>query len=135
MKKKLVVLVLAGAVFLSGMGILNVSAANYSDTKFSFTLGRLGGNDYTGARQKQNATSSYVKLKSIGKGSMDAWILKSNGANVRSKQVTVTQGRSKKITNYAYEKYGKCKVKLAAETSKTQLVRVSATGVWSPDSI
>ncbi|EED2260577.1 DUF2712 domain-containing protein, partial [Listeria monocytogenes] len=30
MKKKLVVLGLAGAIFLSGMGILNVSAANYS---------------------------------------------------------------------------------------------------------
>lgn len=54
MKKKLVVLGLAGAIFLSGMGILNVSAANYSDTKFSFTLGKLGANDYTGSRQKQN---------------------------------------------------------------------------------
>lgn len=52
MKKKLVVLGLAGAIFLSGMGILNVSAANYSDTKFSFTLGKLGANDYTGSRQK-----------------------------------------------------------------------------------
>ncbi|HHT6792169.1 TPA: hypothetical protein ACSZKW_09255 [Listeria monocytogenes] len=70
MKKKLVVLGLAGAIFLSGMGILNVSAANYSDTKFSFTLGKLGANDYTGSRQKQNTTSSYVKLNSIGKGTM-----------------------------------------------------------------
>ncbi|MBC1472016.1 DUF2712 domain-containing protein [Listeria seeligeri] len=135
MKKKLVVLGLAGAMFLSGMGILNASAANYTDTKFSFTLGKLGGNDYTSARQKQNTTSSYVKLNSIGKGTMDAWILKSNGASVRSKQVTVTQGKSKKIANYAYEDYGKCNVKLAAETSKTQVVRVSAKGLWSPDSI
>ncbi|MBC6148893.1 DUF2712 domain-containing protein [Listeria innocua] len=135
MKKKLVVLGLAGAIFLSGTGILNVSAANYTDTKFSFKLGRLGGNDYSGARQKQNTTSSYVKLNSIGKGTMDAWIIKSNGAGVRSKYVTVKQGDSKKIANYAYEDYGKCNVKLAAETSKTQLVRVTATGLWSPDSI
>ncbi|ECL7818007.1 TPA: DUF2712 domain-containing protein [Listeria innocua] len=135
MKKKLVVLGLAGAVFLSGMGILNVSAANYTDTKFSFNLGRFGGNDYSGARQKQNTTSSYVKLNSIGKGTMDAWIIKSNGAGVRSRYVTVKQGDSKKIANYAYEDYGKCNVKLAAETSKTQVVRVTATGLWSPDSI
>ncbi|MBC2256318.1 DUF2712 domain-containing protein [Listeria ivanovii] len=135
MKKKLIVLGLAGAIFLSGMGISNVSAANYSDTKFSFTLGRLGGNDYTGARQKQNTTASYVKLNSIGKGTLDMWILKSNGASVRSREVTVSQGKSKKIINYAYEDYGKCNVKLAAETSKIQIVRVSATGVWSPDSI
>ncbi|EGN0243698.1 DUF2712 domain-containing protein [Listeria monocytogenes] len=135
MKKKLVVLGLAGAIFLSGMGILNVSAANYSVTKFSFTLGKLGANDYTGSRQKQNTTSSYVKLNSIGKGTMDTWLLKSNGASVRSKYVTVRQGESKKIANYAYEDYGKCNVKLAAETSKTQFVRVTATGLWSPDSI
>lgn len=38
---------------------------------------------------------------------MDTWLLKSNGASVRSKYVTVRQGDSEKIPNYAYEDYGK----------------------------
>ncbi|MBM7717631.1 DUF2712 domain-containing protein [Siminovitchia sp. FSL H7-0308] len=138
MRKKLIVPIVAALCFTVGVGI-NTSdveaAGNYKDKKFSFTLKPIKRNSYSKAREKRDATSAYVKLNSIGKGKMKAWIVKSNGASVRAKKVTVKQGQAKFITNYAYEDYGKVNVKLAGETEKAQIVKVAASGVWSPDSI
>ena len=117
------------------MAITNASASNTKDETFDFLLGRLGGNDYSDAREKQDKTAAYVRLDSIGKGKMNAWILKSNGASVRSPKTTVKQGEEKFLTNYAFEDYGKTDVKLTGETAAVEIVQVSASGVWSPDSV
>ncbi len=125
----------ATVILISGVAITDANAANTKDTKFDFVLGKFGGNDYSSAREKQNKTATYVKLTSIGKGKMNAWILKSNGASVRSPKTIVKMGEEKFLTNYAYEDYGVCDVKLAGETEKVEFVTLSAVDVWSPDSV
>lgn len=126
---------IASVCLIVGITISDASAANTSDSKFDFILGRFGGNDYSEERQKQNKTAAYVKLDSIGKGKMNAWILKSNGASVRSPKTAVRMGEEVFLLNYAFEDYGKCMVILAGETEAVEVVKVSATGKWSPDSV
>lgn len=77
------------AILITGGAITDANAENTMDKKFDFVLGEFEGNDYSSAREKQNKTSIYVKLTSIGKGKMNAWVLKSNDASIRSPKTIV----------------------------------------------
>lgn len=131
-----VLLGLSMAICFMAAGVKMVSANNYRDTNWTFTLGRLQTNSYTSSRQKTDATSAYAKLKIIGKGGVNVWLQMSNGKEVGSPKVNLRKkGAYSYITNYAYEKYGKSNVRLAVESNYLNPVQINAAGVWSPDSI
>lgn len=110
-------------------------ANNHSDSGWSFTLPRSQGNCYTGARLKTDKTSAYLKCNSVGKGGVRGWLQMANGQECGAPKRTVYRGQSTKITNYAYEQHGRSNVRMAIESSYTNPVRISASGVWSPDSV
>ena len=62
----------------------------------------------------------------------------SDGTEVDSPKVNVLVGQSRKLSNYAYERYaryGKVYVRLAIEADSFSYVTIEAGGVWSPDSV
>lgn len=74
----------------------------------------------------------------FGKGGIRSWVQMSDGTEVDSPKVNVLVGQSRKISNYAYEryaKYGKVYVRLAIEANYFNFAQVEAGGVWSPDSV
>ena len=136
MKKLLSAFMVSAVVFL-GLGGF-VLANNHSDTSWGGILPRFQGNFYTGAREKQDATSAYIKLNYCGQGGVRSWVQMSDGTEVDSPKVNVLVGQSRKLSNYAYERYaryGKVYVRLAIEADSFSYVTIEAGGVWSPDSV
>ena len=130
--KKISIVFLAGLSFLfSGV----VFANNHSDTGWSATLPRFQGNYYTGARKKTDTSSGWVTLGAIGKGGINAWMQLANGTEVNSPKRNLHVGQGRYISNYAYEWYGATNVRMAIESDYVNVVRINASGVWSPDSI
>lgn len=104
-----------------------VLANNHSDTGWGGILPRAQGNFYTENREKQDKTSAYIKLDYCGKGGIRSWVQMSDGTEVDSPKVNVLVGQSRKISNYAYEryaKYGKVYVRLAIEANFLLLIRL-----------
>lgn len=137
MMKKLLLAFMVSAVVFLGLGGF-VLANNHSDTSWGGILPRFQGNFYTGAREKQDATSAYIKLNYCGKGGVRSWVQMSDGTEVDSPKVNVLVGQSRKLSNYAYERYaryGKAYVRLAIESNYVNPVTIEAGGVWSPDSV
>lgn len=137
MMKKLLLAFMVSAVVFLGLGGF-VLANNHSDTSWGGILPRFQGNFYTGAREKQDATSAYIKLNYCGKGGVRSWVQMSDGTEVDSPKVNVLVGQSRKPSNYAYERYaryGKVYVRLAIESNYVNPVTIEAGGVWSPDSV
>lgn len=111
-----------------------VFANNHADTEWGGTLPRLQTNLYTGPRVKTDSTSAYIKLNICGKGGINAWLQKSDGTEIDSPKRNVKVGQYRMISNYAYEWYSRCNVRMAIESDYTNFVLVEAHGVWSPDS-
>lgn len=136
MRKLLVAFMVSAVVFL-GLGGF-VLANNHSDTSWGGILPRFQGYFYTGAREKQDATSAYIKLNYCGQGGVRSWVQMSDGTEVDSPKVNVLVGQSRKLSNYAYERYARYRkvyVRLAIESNYFNPVTIEAGGVWSPDSV
>jgi hypothetical protein len=125
--------------FAIGMAMLSGSipalANNHTDRAWGGTLGPLQKNHYTHAYTKTDASSGYIKLNSIGKGGINAYMQLADGTSVDSPKVNVKQGGHKYVSNYAYEKYGRVDVRMAIESDYFNTVSIEAHGVWSPDSV
>lgn len=137
MMRKLLVAFMVSAVVFLGLGGF-VLANNHSDTSWGGILPRFQGNFYTGAREKQDATSAYIKLNYCGQGGVRSWVQMSDGTEVDSPKVNVLVGQSRKLSNYAYERYARYRkvyVRLAIEADSFSYVTIEAGGVWSPDSV
>lgn len=132
MKKRL--LLTAGITcMLAGSSL--ALANNHSDSRWEFTLPRAQGNCYTGARTKTDKSSAYLKCNKVGKGAIRGWLQMANGKECKSPKRVVYKGHSVKIPNYAYEQHGRSKVRMAIESSYANPIQISASGVWSPDSV
>lgn len=112
-------------------------ANNHRDSEWSFTL---TGYDIgrTGPRQKQDASYTYAKLnKKSNKGKVLVWVERTyQNPDVNSARIYLSVGQEGRISQYAYEKYGKVQVSLCVQDSNPKSnVRTSASGLWSPDSV
>lgn len=131
MKKSIITGIIGVSLLASSIPVF---ANNHADTEWGGTLPRLKTNLYTGPRSKTDSTSAYIKLNSCGKGGIKAWLQKADGTEIDSPKTPVKVGQSRKISNYAYEWYSKCDVRMAIESDYMNYVLVEAHGVWSPDS-
>lgn len=112
-------------------------ANNHRDTEWSFTLtsydiGR------TGPRQKQDDSYTYAKLnKKSDKGQVQVWVERTyQKPDVKSAHIYLSVGQEGRISQYAYEMYGKVQVSLCVRDANPKNgMRYSASGLWSPDSV
>lgn len=112
-------------------------ANNHRDTEWSFTLtsyeiGR------TGPRQKQDDSYTYAKLNSkSNNGQVRLWVERTyQKPDVKSARITLNVGQEGRISQYAYEMYGKVQVSLCVRDANPKNgMRYSASGLWSPDSV
>lgn len=141
--KRLYTIVLA-MTFLLSIGFFGANAAfahNYGDSTFSFGFPpNSKTNQYTPTRWKEDSTSSYMKLQSIGgdlNPSYTASVVRGNKTNFSKtwyytfSQKNINQGVY--LKNYAYEDDGKTYVRIKATGYAVH--GFYANGVWSPDSI
>ena len=133
MKNKLIKSLLI-IISLLGLGATSsVSANNHSDTGFHFDLIGMTPK-YTYTRPKTDASSSYVKVLSLYKGSaVTCFMVGPSGQNVNSAYVNLGAGQSSYISQYINE-MGYTSCKLGVKNSYW-VYESTVTGVWSPDSI
>lgn len=123
----------------------NTKAANTGDTLYFFKFkSRAASESYTPARPKYNATSAYMKVKSITHGGSGATVsvvdLNQNQFN-RTWYVTYgdnDDGKEFWIPNWAYEQYGSgVQVRLRAQVGYVYLPQDEwgSEVWWSPDSV
>lgn len=112
-------------------------AGNSSDSGWTFSLSPVHGIGRTGQRQKQDYTPSYVKLNSKSDGgTVWAWIERTyQDPDVHSQVRVIGVGRSAKISNDAYDMYGRVQVSACIQNSVTHSGYMAVTGLWSPDSV
>ena len=111
-------------------------ANNHRDTEWSFTLtsydiGR------TGPRQKQDDSYTYAKLnKKSDKGQVQVWVERTyQKPDVKSAHIYLSVGQEGRISQYAYEMYGKVQVSLCVQNANKNATRAVVSGLWSPDSV
>ena len=131
--KKMIALGIVGAM-LTSTGLNCVTAAETSDSKFSFEL-RAGGAILTKERPKTDATGTYVKYNSGPSRGVNFIVygVKKDGKLVNDTKGTaiIYPGTQRRIKQYVYEN-GRRKARLGgAMTSQYG----TAKGVWSPDSV
>ncbi|WP_240424448.1 DUF2712 domain-containing protein [Lactococcus allomyrinae] len=131
--KKTIACFVVGGVLLAG--VTPVFANNHTDRAWGGTLPLLQANHYTNAYQKTDTSSGYIKLNTIGKGGINAYMQLYDGTSVNSPKVNLKAGQSKYVINYAYENYGQVNVRMAVESDYLNVVTIEAHGVWSPDSV
>lgn len=133
-------IVLGAMVVAAGVGFnqTNALAGNYTDTPFYFEFKDWSVNStaQTENREKQDATSSYMKCNYVGGSyTYQGWVEKFDGMDVSGgNKYTFNDNTTHYMINYAYERFGKVNVHIKAKTGFNP-VRVAAGGVWSPDSI
>lgn len=112
---------------------------NHGDTGWSAYLTNGNSIATTPYRQKQDASSGYIKLQTInGNRQVWAWMELRNGGTCRSSVVTLAEGNAKYVSNYAYEDNGYKPIQVVMKiqpASKTYSGATVASGVWSPDSV
>lgn len=135
MKLKKIMIPVAMCMILAG-GVIPSFANNHGDTSFRFTANPLV--QYTGAREKQDASSSYLRCTYMPSGyeaSASVLAVDRNGKHqpVASPIYGFRNGTTKYLANYVKENsYRKaCIVSNPTLSSKNY----QSKGVWSPDSI
>ncbi|MGE8057063.1 hypothetical protein ACQKOD_24780 [Bacillus mycoides] len=134
----------AGSVF-TGALVSDAFAANTGDTGFYFKFSGYNGSTVsTEVRNKQNSTSSYMKLGSINDGvyGYSAEVVDSSG-NHFSKRYSqffgeYEVGKGVYIANYAAEDRGLpvgVRIKAVGREKPADYRSWAAEGKWSPDSI
>ncbi|MDO5755146.1 MAG: hypothetical protein Q4P28_02825 [Tissierellia bacterium] len=135
MKRYLLKLMAMCFLFVMTFNVISM-AKNNRDTTFDFTLGVFQKNSYTSNRTKEDRSSAYSKCSYVGKGRIRVWLQRNTGVNVtEGGDYLLGGGDTVCIRNNAYERYGRCSVRLVVETERPQAVRINTRGVWSPDSI
>ena len=142
--KKVILVGMALMIALMTM-IVPASAANNGDTDFSLNV-KTSSNDYTGAREKQDDSGTYVYYKYNTTGLTGAVKFRVMGSNSQSSPAllainytrngygTISKGQERLISQYVYEngkKYAFLSTPKVASGDPTG----TATGVWSPDSV
>lgn len=135
-KKMIVVLGIMG--ILSSSLTLTVSANNSADKPFKFNFHYLNGVIQTEAREKKDASSSYIKASELPFGGMEVRI-NGTGTLYRPLWTNETVGRAYlNVTNagrfihqYVFEHKNKYAQLEGRKPGQTE----AAWGVWSPDSV
>lgn len=110
-------------------------AGNSSDSSFNGSVSAWNTFD-TDNRQKQDATSGYIKLNGITSGrGIRAWMLGFANEDVNSQTVYLGQGQWSYVSNYTYEIYGKKQVHMRIQAQQSYSSVTAFGGVWSPDSV
>lgn len=134
MKKKIVLSVIVSVLLLGGS--IPVLANNHTDTRWDFWLKIHQGNSYTPPRDKTDASSAYLQLTSLSRGTgVIGWLQMYNGEEIGSPKTFVKINNWKYVYNYAYERHGYSSVRMAIEAGEYYDVPVNAGGYWSPDSV
>lgn len=142
--KKVLLVGMALMIALMTM-IVPASAANNGDTDFSLKV-RTTLNDYTGAREKQDDSGTYVYYKSGTNGLTGAVKFRVMGSDsqstpsllatnyTRNSYGTISVGQKRLISQYVYEN-NKTYAFLSTPKVASGDPTGTATGVWSPDSV
>lgn len=112
-------------------------ANNHGDTAWSAYM--KGWQTYdTPNRQKQDASSAYIKANSVtGNHLIRAWALSFSNGDVGSDTVQFTTGQGRFISQYAYgwNGYKPRQIHLRLQNAGSYAGTTFAQGVWSPDSV
>ena len=130
MKLKRVCAFCASALMLASSA-LPASAANITDTKWSFELSYNSTSHVTPAREKTNTSGTYVYYQGGTPDTLQCDVLNSENQSMCRKTGPIDVGKKGLIAQYVYEE-GFRWAKLKLFTSETQ---GGAEGVWSPDSV
>lgn len=142
--KKVILAGMALMIALMTM-IVPASAANNGDTYFSLNV-KTSSNDYTGAREKQDASGTYVYYKNPENGLSGPVKFRVMGSNSQSSPAllatnytrngygTISKGQERFIWQNVYEN-GKKYAFLSTPKVASGDPIGTATGLWSPDSV
>ncbi|GEM_PF-2206787 len=112
-------------------------ANNHGDTAWSAYM--KGWQTYdTPNRQKQDASSAYIKANSVtGNHLIRAWALSFSNGDVGSDTVQFTTGQGRFISQYAYgwNGYKPRQIHLRLQNAGSYAGTTFAQGGWSPDSV
>lgn len=136
-RKKLLAAICAASLLMSNASLTSL-ANNSSDTEFDFNFNYLATVCVTEGREKEDASSSYIKASQLPSGGMEVRI---SGAYTKYKDlwhnVTVNNawisetGVGRFIQQLVYENgYSYARLE-GRKSNQTQ----DAAGVWSPDSV
>lgn len=124
----------AAALMLTSAFALPTSAdeTNHHDTKWGFTIGPGSVYHITEAREKVDASSTYVYYRTGSKSSLGVDVLNNAGKSQCKKTGTIKLGQKGLMYQFVYENGEKyCKLKLMSPNNTDG----GANGDWSPDSI
>lgn len=111
-----------------------VFARSHVDQAWDFELPKNHKPVFSDTRDKEDATSAYVKCMGTSDGSaIWAWIVMHDKSNAGCSPHMVIPGHEAFMTNNAYETHGHCSVRLGVSAEKDR--KIHANGVWSPDSV
>ena len=131
--KRLLALGAAALMLVSSMSVpVFADNPNIRDEPWGFTIGPGSVYHITGAREKRDASSTYVHYETGTKPSLGVDVLNEAGKSQCKKTGTIKLGQKGLMYQFVYENgFEKCKLKLFTNNNADG----GANGKWSPDSI